>query len=29
MRVRLAWRDGAGEDDAPPVPVFEPAGNGA
>jgi len=29
MRVRLAWRDGAGEDDAPPVPVFEPAEKGA
>ena len=23
MRVRVAWRDGAGEDDAHPVPVFE------
>lgn len=23
MRVRLAWRDGAGEDHAAPVPVFE------
>jgi hypothetical protein len=23
MRVRVAWRDAAGTDDAPPVPVFE------
>jgi hypothetical protein len=23
MRVRLAWRDPAGADDGPPVPVFE------
>ena len=23
MRVRLAWRDPVGEDDEPPVPVFE------